>query len=259
MTVDPVGRAVRPACRFVILTPGRSGSSYTRSCLNSHPNVICYPELFVRRGASAQAEILDAVVDNRLNRLDSKTRSIIRRSIPGLPNRDVNALGFKVQLQDLHEPTRLFTQLEAHDYKMVYLKRKNIVKSVVSKLNQERLLREYGPGNSNISDRNRVQKALHVHPPEFLETLRFRIKLESWHDRFAAAYGAEKRTVFYEDLLDSPEEYFGPILELLGVKPLKLSGEYIKHTPDRLSEAIENYDEIVELARGTRYAELLSQ
>jgi len=245
---------------FLIICAGRTGSSYLVSCLNSHPHVLCYPEVMADQGPRIQARVLTGIVEGEaIERLDPLVRD--RMGQMGLPGREkrLQALGFKVQLQYVHELVSLYQCLLDHDFTLIYLKRRNILKSVVSLLNMQRLLSVFGPGNSNAVHPDRVQGPIYVDPERFAAFLRERVQREEWHDRFYEAYEGDRQTFFYEDLLEDLDRFLDEVQRVLGLTPVPLVGSLYKNTPDRLSDAIVNYEEICGLVRGSPFERYLHE
>ena len=241
---------------FVVIFEGRTGSSYLVSCLNSHPRVLCYPEILADVGPRRQERIVSAIVNGhpveKINPYASDKRYYHE---PSGQKRDLEAVGFKTKLYQVRNLERFFFSLQDNAFKLIYLKRKNIIKSVLSLCNAHNLRREYGIWNAEHE--NRVLGAVHVDPEVFVRKLKERILLESAHEKFYEAYGGEKKIWYYEDLVSDQDGVFCALQNYLNVTHLQLSGKFFKNTPDTLSDAIENYDEIRNLFIGTSFEQFL--
>ena len=142
-----------------------------------------------------------------------------------------------------------------HQFKLIYLKRRNIVKSVVSLLNARRLKNRYG--HLNAEKQHHIQGALHVSPASFAKELQRRIRIEEAHQKFFDACQVQKEEFLYEDLIKMPDIFFKTLLNFLSVPPKRLHGKFYKNTPDNLREAIENFSEIQTLLKGTSFEPML--
>lgn len=249
----------RPSkCFFAIIFEGRTGSSYVASCLNSHPDVLCYPEILDHRNARSQMAILELLFDGRpvetLNPY-AKDRRYTHGSIQQKGH--LQAVGFKTQLQRVLHLQHFFGRLRGNGCKLLYLKRRNVIKSVLSVCNAQRLHRRYRLWNAEYRDQ--VQGALYIEPERFAEELYRRLQIERGHELFFEAYDLEKRIFYYEDLLGDQEAFFHHLLAYMGVDFRDMKGTFLKNTPDRLSEAIINYEEIRSLFAGTHFEQFFEE
>lgn len=233
---------------FVIIFEGRTGSSYTISCLNSHPNVLCYPEILVRRPHHIQKEILDGIAQGHA--IEKWPQVIINpRYFHALPadKTSFEAIGLKTKLQDVKSVSHFFDYLHKHKFRLLYLKRHNVIKSALSKLNGRRLVKKYGDGHWNALRKEQVQGAFYVPPNALLTQLEERIRFEKWHQCFFELYQGYKKQFYYEDLLRDEKHFMLQVLNFLDVEDCALQGRFFKNTPDALQDAILNYDEIRKL------------
>lgn len=237
---------------FVILSQGRTGSSYLVSCLNSSPSVLCYPEILADRSVAQQQNLLNGFFDGR--RLEAKHPEFAKRHYHPIPpdrKSQVNARGFKVkltQIRTLHETYALL--LDRH-VRLIYLERSNQLKAALSELNGRRLHRHGGIWNAEKP--TDLQGPVRVDTKRLLKTLRRREIIRRAHDAFYDLYRGRKIRLVYEDLLQDETAFHLCILRFLGLPDQPLHGKFLKHTPDRLQAAITNYGEIRHALRGSAY------
>ena len=239
---------------FVIIFEGRTGSSYTVSCLNGHPHVLCYPEVLARENSPLQKKILNGMIDGAaIEQISSAW--INPHYFHTLPTkRDVyQTVGFKTKLQDVWQVSQFDSFLHQHKFRLIYLKRRNLIKSALSMLNARRLVGKYGDGNWNASHKEQVQGAFYVPPDALIAQLQKRIRLEAWHQRFFDLYAENKQQFFYEDLLEDEAKFMRRLLSFLDVDDKTVQGLFFKNTPDQLEQAILNYDEIRSLFVNTYF------
>lgn len=231
------------ACFFVLLFEGRTGSSFVVSSLNTHPNVLCYPEILADRGGNRQRMILDALFAGRpvehLNPCAANARYFKHGA--HLP-KDLTAVGFKVKLQQVHDVPELHDILVGREVRLVYLRRLNIVKAAVSEINAHRLWRKTGLWNAERADQ--IQGGIAVDPHRLVKRLRRRERLEAAHRAFFSLYDAPKVEILYEDLMKDEPGFFTRLLDFVGVADRPLQGSFYKNTPDLLHRAIHNYEEV---------------
>ena len=249
-----LGARMPTQCFFVIIFEGRTGSSYTVSCLNSHPNIFCYPEVLAHHSLEIQQKILKRVAHGQKIEGLPQVR-LNQRYFHGdlQPENTFQAVGFKTKLHDVADVSRFYDYLHQNKFCLIYLKRRNVIKSAISMLNAHRMVRTFGPAHWNASDQKQVQGAFYISPGALLKQLEARICYEKWHQTFFTAYKKKKKVFYYEDLLQNERDFFFQILDFLGVDDAKMEGRFFKNTPDRLEDAILNYDEIRHLFAGTYF------
>ena len=57
----------------------------------------------------------------------------------------------------------------------------------------------------------------------------------------------------YEDIISDPDVFFKKMFYLLGVEPIWYETRVLKHTPDDLTEIIDNFNELQDFYAGTRF------
>ena len=245
---------------FTIIFEGRTGSSFIVSCLNSHPNVLCYPEILADSGPAVQKKLLKALIEGRpIEAINPKVAQ--PRYFHGDVNgkTDLQRVGFKTKLNQIGyrrlEAFHYF--LERHRFKLIYLKRRNIVKSVLSLYNAERLRKKYR--SSNAENEHQIQGPIYIDPERFIQDLERREKLERAHEKFYQAFGLDKQIFYYEDLIQSQNLCLSHLLAFLGVKGIPLKGKFLKNTPDSLCDAVLNYEEFHKRLSGTRFEHCLEK
>lgn len=229
--------------------PGRTGSSHIIEKLDSHPAIVAKGELFGGNDVAAGAREVEPKL-SKLYRIRNPFRT--------------RAVGFKTKIHGTQNPVfedpghfqRLLAEDLGIDESLVLLRR-NVVRQAVSRLRTEILkqdsVRQGGQKLWNVTrDDQRVPRCV-VDPDQ----------LDHWIDRyskdaeelleFSRGLAAEPRIFYYEDMLANEQEFFREMLECLGVPPFELTSDLIKHTPNDLSESIENFDQLVERYRDTPY------
>jgi LPS sulfotransferase NodH len=241
---------------FTVITEGRAGSSLLISSLNSHPEILCFPEVLADLSDEWQDRVLDAIVKGKsfsnLSRL-AEDRRYFHRS-PG-DRSGALQIGFKVKLSQVGRLRKFATYLDERNYSLIYLTRKNIVRAAISEIRAEALRKAHGV--SNASRASQVIGRIRIDPSALMEEVISRLHREEIHTAFFDAYPGRKERFDYSELQTDPSNVFGLVLRFLGVSQRELVGKFHKNTPQDLEAAIENFEEIRDLLSGTSYADLL--
>lgn len=231
----------RSVTRFVVLFPGRSGSTYVISALDAHPQI------------SAKGEVLDPLrPEGPEAQLDWTRRYFRGRFV----NRN-RAVGFKTKLRDVLDQDGFARILDEFDARLVYLDRRNDVKHAISRITARRL--KDTTGRWNRYDGDARLDAFPVDPADFEERLE---AVEAEKATIAEYVGTLDRPLLhldYEDLLAEPTATFHQLLGFLGLPPAPIRGTTLKNTSDDLREVVTNFDELRARYAGTRYAPMFDE
>ena len=242
---------------FVIIFEGRTGSSYVVSCLNKHPQVLCYPEIFANPEIENKKDTLCAItqgleIEKRVKSPANLKRQILQYAPEEiLEKKRLHAVGFKLQLPQFPNLKFLSLHLQKHCYKLIHLKRNNIIKSVVSELNAHKLYQKHKTWNA--TNQQQIQKSVYIPPKKFYQTLKNRVIKEREHQQFYNAYTGDKKTYYYEYLQENHDAFLYDLFDYLNLMPQKIKGDFFKNTSPQLQDAIQNYDEIKALLKGTYF------
>ena len=194
----------RHVVRFVILFPGRSGSTYVVSALDAHPAI------------TAKGEVLDPLRPKGPEAQLDWTRRYLRG--PAV-NRS-KAVGFKTKLRDVLDQAGFTSVLDEYDARLVYLDRRNDVKHTISRITARRLKDTTGRWNRYDGDARLA--AFAVDFDDFQTRLD---DVEAEKATIAEYVGQVDRPLLhldYEDLLADPDATFHQLLAFLGLPPAPL-------------------------------------
>jgi hypothetical protein len=227
--------------RFVLLFTGRSGSSYLMDLLDSHPDI------------RAHGEILTSTTHLGA---EDQLMHVRKFFSPGVL-RDFKVIGFKTKLVDILEPSSFSQVLHEMKCRIIVMNRRNVVKSVVSRIFAERIFETYSEWN--ITKRSMRLPPLVIDPDIFEDFLHHKEKVDE--DLFSFVESIQLPTTFvtYEDMLRDPQYCLQGILEFLDVPSVPLTSDIQKHTSDNLREVISNFSEIRAKYVGTRYASMFDE
>jgi LPS sulfotransferase NodH len=239
MTAVPTLR--RSVTHFVLLFPGRSGSTYLISALDAHPAI------------TAKGEVLDPLRPQGPQAQLDWTRRYFRGPIV---NRS-KAVGFKTKLRDVLDQdgfARILTELDA---RLIYLDRRNDVKHAISRITARRL--KDTTGRWNRYDGDSTMEAFDVDVEDFATRLE---AVEAEKATISEYVGAVDRPLLhldYEDLLAEPDATFHRVLAFLGLPPSPIRGNTLKNTSDDLRDVVTNFDALRARYAGTRYEPMFDE
>jgi LPS sulfotransferase NodH len=226
---------------FVVLFPGRVGSTYLISALQQHPDV------------HADGERLDGMREKGAGRQLEWADSYLRGPMVG----SHKAIGFKTKLRDVLDPTGFANLLERRLAHLVVLGRRNDVKHAVSRITAKEL-------HATTNRWNRFDAREGV-APVTIDVERFDALLERIaRDKqqivdYAAGLPVPQLHLDYEELLVDHDAAFGRVLDHIGVARRPLEGATLKNTSDDLRDAIVNFDELRARYDGTPYAAMFDE
>ncbi len=227
---------VRPQLvRFVILFPGRTGSTFLVSALDSHPDV------------EAKGEVLDGL---RAKGVETQ-RAWVNRYLRGPAVGRSKAIGFKTKLRDVLDQEAFTAAVERYNTQIIVLDRRNDVKHAVSRITA-RVLRER-TGRWNRYEGSEELGLLEIDPEDFASRLGAVEEEKGVIRSFVDGLDRPHLHIDYEDLCADPPATFETVFKYLGVRSLPVAGATLKNTSDDLREVIANFDELRKLYAGTPY------
>jgi hypothetical protein len=226
---------------------GRAGSGLLRAILNSSPDIVFEAEwmLFeVREGPLAGARQIQRAKEF----FEDPKYSVLR------------CVGFDNKLSDIATPGEFATFLEAYDARILALRRRNVVKQVISSLNAIRS-RDL-TGKYHAYDPSEI-----VHEPFEVEPDRFDAHLERLLQRDEAMHSWvtsrkwKHLQIYYEDLVEDRAETVREIASFLDTPyeeiDLDPPGKPLKQSPKDLRNLVLNLEVLRDRYRGTRFEAML--
>lgn len=229
-SLKPFGH--RDYTRYIILARARTGSNLLVSYLKSHPNLHAESlELFGKLNDRDYKQILDQVF--------SKQPFYIR------------AAGFKIMYNhpvDDKNSDLWFDLARTKDLHVIHLKRRNILRSIIS----GRIAKDQGVWYSTGGrPKEPVRKKVNYTKDELEDLF---IQTQEWQNKGDQMFHDHPLlNIYYEDLTQNLETEFSRITDFLGVKRIKPKTILKKQNPEKLSSLIENYDELKNDFTGTEW------
>jgi len=245
--------------RFVILGTQRTGTILLMGLLDSHPEIACVGELFQHRADYAQHSVpryrlyVASSLKNRLLDLVAR-RSLARSYLDSVfVTLDTPVVGFKLMIDQARRFPSVLDYLKAHDFKIITIVRQNLLKTHISRLRAletgvylsrgpvDRVLLQV-PIDSLVEELTALQKEY-----EAIQGILARLSLDCSSVTYESISGSSR---------DSEQRR---LLSFLGVDPdVHLEPRSTKITPDDLSQAIANYEEVASTLKGTAYQQFLN-
>lgn len=259
-------------CRspFLIWCTGRTGSTYLCDLLNSHPQIYCRGEDFaedvVTDGELSEHptfEVKRRHFTRRINRPDGAIVHPDRAEAIGylrqLMSQEYLACGFKLKFPN--QPV-VFAEVvdelrQMPNVHLIGLHRKNSLKQAISLRNLERLRALRARLNSGNSKSAVEMESFELDVEAAVKDARFFRRSKSEFERFAEGFD-RVRVIAYEELVESN----GPIEELLRFLGIaesshKWKSKFKKISPDKISDAISNYQELADAVAGSQLEQFL--
>ncbi|MBT51978.1 MAG: hypothetical protein CMF72_00890 [Mameliella sp.] len=221
-------RHLPPARKFVIFAQGRTGSTLLTSTLNSHPLIRCDDEILIVPRA--------------------RPLSFIEMSARVAP---AEAYGFHVKItqllawQRIRDVAGFLAHMEGAGWTILYLRRENILRHVVSNVFAE------AAGGYHISGEGRARPDRITLPLDRL-AYEMRLRTELGEAERAALKGRAHTALVYERDLQTSEqqtETFVRLQDAIGVPHANLSSGLRKMVVKTLAELLTNYDEVADWMR----------
>lgn len=225
----------RNVVRFVILFPGRTGSTFLVSALDAHPDV------------EAKGEVLDGLRSAGA----AEQRAWLDRYFRGPALNRHHAVGFKTKLRDVVDQDHFAAAIERYDARIIVLDRRNDVKHAVSRITA-RVLRDR-TGRWNRYEGSEELGLIEVDPEDFASRLEAVESEKQVIRSFVDRLGRPHLDLDYEDLLADPDGTFRRVFAEIGVRDVAVHGKTLKNTSDDLREVVANFDAIRAPYVGTKY------
>ena len=246
---------------YLIMFEGRNGSSQLVSLLNAHAHSLCYPELMPGLEIGAQCKVIAAVANGsdlrEINGYAADDNYYPQGFDRKWADGPFTSVGFKSKISDFKNIIGALDDLETADFRLIYLRRQNPLKAVLSWINGNRLAQKTQHWNARHP--GEIQGPVAVDIANFKESLRRRQLVESLHRWFYENYRRRKTVVFYEDMLSDQYAFLAKVLHFLDSPTVQsaFAGCFLKNTPDSLKAAVLNYDDLVREFGKTEFARYL--
>ena len=233
-----------PPAKFIIFAQGRTGTNLLRDLLNSHPKIHCDGELLKHKKIFLKSFL-------EIRRLFFKTK----------------AYGFKVKIyqltkkQKIHNPKQIMSDLHRRGWKIIYLKRRNLFCHAVSTIAMEHRRKERFLRRSYtrwFKDCPISIGKIHINCTDLIKKMKYRENLLAQEETIL--HGLPHMQLVYEDNLLKSQDHQNTANRIFGYLNLPffpVTTQRTKKVPERLSDLIDNFEEIANAVGKTRYAKFL--
>lgn len=223
--------------RFVILAAPRSGSNMLCTMLNSHADILCHHEIYNPRGIFYALQLRDT--DFHLGDIverDAHPKHFLNKL--WLTTEDHSHIGFKMTHRQ--NPTVFETLLEDTNVKKIILRRKNKIKTHVSRLIAEQ--RDVWEDYRHTNDTDLTPVRVNVNINALYQDIECNERY--YQEVFTALTDSEQTycTLEYEAL--EFIEHQRKALDFLGLNHQPLIIKSRKQNPDDLRLTIKNYNQL---------------
>lgn len=230
-------RSQLPEKKFVIFGRGRSGSTLLVDLLDSHPQIHCDNEILHHRVLFPRLYI-----DSCASRYQSQVYGF-------------KLLSYQIKdVQPISQPKNFLLELCQSGYKIIYLKRKNLLDHALSNINA----RQKQKFHYHVSQDKTQKKSIHVEVKELLKWITGSEKLNNYEHQLLQ--NVPHLSLTYESNLQyslSHQTTANQIFQLLDLPLVSVKTNLIKIMPLTVNEMIINYEEILESLQGTQYEQFL--
>jgi LPS sulfotransferase NodH len=231
------------ATPYVILFIERDGSTYLTSMMMEHPDVhAVYEQFAVLRQKDATP------ADQLAWAAEFLTPPLVGQKA---------ALGFKTKLVDVLDLPGFTDLLHRKNVRVIQMRRRNMVKAVVSRINARRLFE--ASGKWNLYKETDRMPAADFDLEQFDQFLKEREASDRELNDYVAGLKLPQLRVEYEDLLVNRDAILGQVFDFLRTRPFPVQGKTLKHTGDDLREVVLNFDELRGRYLGTPYAGMFDE
>lgn len=237
--------------RFIVLTTPRTGSSFLRQLLRSHPRVVSFGEIFHPGKVHFNTPGFDNKNKALLRFRNREPADFLKAQIFRAYPRHIAAVGFKVFYFHLDTPRfhaardYLASQPELH---VLHLKRRNLLRAYLSNVVMDQT------GVAGIMSPAERQTPQVVLDPR--ECIRYFEDTLRQQDAYAHVFeNTNLVTVTYEDLTGNHSAETTRVLTVLGVEPAPLRAKAVRQEVRPLWEVITNYEELRATLSATPWAQ----
>lgn len=225
-----------PEKKFIIFFHGRSGSELLVSLLNSHPEIHCDQEIYLHRKALFPKRYLE-------NRAKMSGKNIY---------------GHKAKIVQLDRQYADKDRVKKEfftDYKIIHLHRRNYLRQAISGI-----LSHFRQTWHDTKESPLEGKKFVFNFDKLMNQIQWIEKCKQREKEILE--GLDYLYICYEDdLLDNSkhQQTLDKIFDYLDVESVPVGTNLFRTTSDQLSDFIENYDEIAEAVKKTKYAKFLDE
>ncbi len=247
--------------RAALIAHIRTGTSYLRSLLNTHPDAhffteALYPSLwehgFFQFWVREIGQDEQAILPHQIG-------PAFRRYLDFLADaRAERVVGLDLKIRQIDDLPVIHRVVRDSDLKIIHLVRRNTFRAHLS---EHVMGKQVADGATNVHrDFTPPPTPVHMNPEELLPQLRHRVNADTRIERFYA-HGDRYLKLYYEDFMDPSSRAAGlaPLFEHLGlsIQDASLDTDLKPQNPFPYKEVVVNHREVQRALKGSEFAEQL--
>jgi hypothetical protein len=205
---------------FVVVFPGRTGSSWLMSALTDHPLIEAQGEILVRQASEAQ-------------------RGLVRAALA--PVRRITARGFKTKMKDVADPDDLRAAIVEANAMVIRMRRADLLRLALSRINARRL--HDATGRWNRTAEMPESGVVPVTTEELQAALEACVDEVSRVETFVESVSGDVIDIRYADILRAPDDVLASVQTAIGVEPRAVRSDVAKNTGEDVRPWLPDFDE----------------
>lgn len=229
-----------PRHKFIIFCSPRVGSGLLSNLLNSHPDI----------------HVDDVILSsNRAKKLFLPIRYIKGYSMAF----EKPVYGFKIHPDNLDyqniNTQKFLLKFQQAGWKIIHMKRTNILRQQISVMVAKQRNKWFDTVGYPL-----INLMFYIDKDELINKIQSQ-SLEYYHENNILKQIPHLTITYEDDLLRAGQHQktADRLFEYLGIESIPVTTKYKRTTTEKLSDFIENYDEIVSVLRKTKYAKFLDE
>ena len=262
---------MKKIAKFVIVGTQRTGTTLIRTTLGNHPDIRCLGEVFKLgkkpyREEGGYWKFSRRNLGTRIGAIVAPARSTNEFLNSLFDNSDAAAVGFKLMLSHCEQRPYIWPILTDLGVMAIWVRRANALKTLVSRrtaaasgiYHVARSQNDLPAGTGWRTPENVEDRSILIDTGTLLSDLD---RIDREQAAWSRMLGDRTRyiEVVYEEYVANKQRVNDAMLQFLGVRRLPIESGLHKINPDKLSQLIRNYDQVVAVLTGTRFEECLDQ
>ncbi|MEL7447995.1 MAG: sulfotransferase [Pseudomonadota bacterium] len=239
--------------KFIVAGIQRTGTTYIRTCIDSHPATRCIGEAFKVKNARGKAYGGDLGYATYLNESRMRwVRHYLGRT--GMIHEYLDhvyalegfeAVGFKLMYSHARRFPCIVPYMLENNVSVIHVERKNVLKTLVSVITARARGAHHSTKKVDVTQ-------IELDAGNLVDRLaRIQRDGQRWQEVFEGKVPYVKVT--YEDFVADRDGQSAKVQEFLGLEPHTLKSDLRKLNPDDLSKIITNYDHVAEVLAGSPF------
>jgi hypothetical protein len=232
--------------KFIILGWYRTGSNFLATSINSHPNVICYSELFFPKKIFWSNGVYGKRSDSEeLIKIRNKSSELfIKEHVFRCYPKHIKAVGFKIFYPQFENPVydNLVKDIKnINGLKIIHIKRRNYLNVLISQKIGAQTGKMLSVTKRDIHRKQQINN-MYISPQECHT---YFTKLDTLISKYDEVFSSnDMQTIYYEDLVSNYSKDMNDIYRFLDVPICEAHSILKKQNYHHISDIISNYNEL---------------